>query len=173
VLHGHAIHDVVDQAAVELVPVVEPAATQPGEPAAEQAEPHVAGLRVDVQGRDDLPGQAVLFVPALDLARLLVVAGQAVFRADPDLGPGRLDGEDVVVGQPVVGGEVFPVGVDVRQPLVGRRLRRRARLGARRSTGRCRDREQADRERFCRGWNGSVSAGRADAKRGSDAREAS
>ncbi len=57
VLDGHAVDHVVDQAAVELVEVVEAAAAEAGEAAAEQSQPDVAGLRVDVDGGDDLPGQ--------------------------------------------------------------------------------------------------------------------
>ena len=54
------------------MPVVEAAAAEAGQTAAEQAEPHVAGLLVDVDRGDDLPGQAVLLPPALDLAGPLV-----------------------------------------------------------------------------------------------------
>ena len=117
VLHGDRVDDVVDQAAVELVEMVEASAAEAGQTAAEQPQPDVAGLRVDVDGGDDLPRQAV-FSPSITrttLPCLLVDQRQAVLGADPDAVAVGLDREDVVVGQPVLDGEVLPLGVDVGQ----------------------------------------------------------
>ena len=65
---------------------------------------------------DHPPGQAVLLLSRLWILPVrLSIAGQAVLGADPDPRPVGLDGEDVVVGQAVLHGELLPLGVDVGQ----------------------------------------------------------
>ncbi|MFN8093102.1 MAG: hypothetical protein U0599_12945 [Vicinamibacteria bacterium] len=129
VLDGDAVHDVVDEPAVHLVPVVEAAAREPREAAAEQAEPDVARLPVDVDRGHDLEREAVLLLPDLhDLARRLVDLGEAVLGADPHARAVDLHREDVVVRQAVGHREGLPVRVDVRQ-LRRPRGRGRGRLG--------------------------------------------
>ena len=110
VFDGHPVDNVVDQAAVELVPVVEPSTAEPGQPAAEQAQPDLARLRMNVDGADHPPRQAVLLAPGADAAGPLVQAGQPAFRTDPDVIAVDFDREDVIVGQPVFGGVLFPFG---------------------------------------------------------------
>jgi len=101
--------------------VVETPAAEPRQPAAEQAQPDVAGLGIDVERRDHAERQAVLLAPTADLAGLLVDAGQPVLGADPDLVAVGLDREDVVVGQAILDREVLPLRVDVRHSLGARR----------------------------------------------------
>jgi hypothetical protein len=115
------IDDVVHKSAVELVKVIEPAGAEPGQTAAEQAEPDVAGGGLDFDASDHAPGQTVGFGPVTDLFGLLVVAGEAAFGADPDAVAPRVgtDGEDVVVGQTVLGGDLFPLGIDVGEGVTG------------------------------------------------------
>jgi hypothetical protein len=128
VLDRDPVDDVVHEAAVHLVPVVEPAAGQAGEPPAEEAEPDVAGLGVDVDRGDDLERQAVLLLPRLhDLARGLVDQGEPVLGAHPHPRAVHLDREDVVVRQAVRDRELLPVRVDVRK-LRRPRLHRRSGL---------------------------------------------
>ena len=103
--------------------MVETAAAEPCQPAAEEAQPDVTRLGIDVDGRHHAPREAVLCVgfllfPVAERAGPLVVAGQAVFGADPDLGAVGLHGEDVVVGQPILHGELFPLRVDIGQFIV-------------------------------------------------------
>jgi hypothetical protein len=106
VLHAHAVHH----------------AAESGQAAAEQAKPHVAGLRVHVDRGDDLPRQPVLLLPGAELAGPLVVAGQPVLGANPHPRAVGLHGEDVIVRQAVGGGEVPPMGVDVGKLIVCDRL---------------------------------------------------
>ena len=95
--------------------MVEATGAEAGQAAAEETDPDLVGLGIDVDCGNDPPWQAVLFRPRLDLAGLLVVAGEAVFGADPDVPSMAGHGEDMIVGQAVPGGELFPVGVDVGQ----------------------------------------------------------
>ena len=104
-----AVDDVVDQAAVELVPVIETAAAETRQAAAEQARATRRRSFVDVDRGDDRHGRPSFSFQLCDLAGALVDAGQAVFGSDPDLGPVRLDREDVVVGQAVRRGELLPL----------------------------------------------------------------
>ena len=119
VFHGHGIDDIIDEAAVKLVVMIKAPAAEARQPAPEHPEPDLAGDRVDIHRGDHPPGQAVLLGPGLDLFGLLVIARQAALGADPDAVLGRFDGKDMVVGQAILGGELFPVGIDIRQAGLG------------------------------------------------------
>ena len=118
-LDRHAVNDVVDQPAVELVEVIEPAAAESGQSAAEQTQPDVAGVPVHVDRGHGLERQPVFLLPAPDLAGPLVVAGQAVLGADPHLRSIGLHGEDMVAGQAVSHGEMLPFRINKRQCICG------------------------------------------------------
>ena len=102
--------------------MVEPSAAKSGQPAAEQSDPQVTRLGVDIECRDGLPRQSVLLLPALYLARLFVEPGQPVLGTNPHIVPVGLDRKDVIVRQPGVGGKVFPLGIDVGE-FLGRNCR--------------------------------------------------
>ena len=118
-LDRHAVNDVVDQPAVELVEVIEPAAAESGQSAAKQTQPDVAGAPVHIDRGHGLERQPVFLLPAPDLAGPFVVAGQAILGADPHFRSIGLHGEDMVAGQAVSHGEMLPFRINKRQCICG------------------------------------------------------
>jgi len=110
---GHAVDDVVHQAAVQLMPVVEPSGAEASQPSSEKADPEITGLFVDLQCSHDLPRQPVRFLPRLDLAGFLVKTGQPVLGAHPDLVAVGFDGKNMVIGQSVRRRELPPFRIDI------------------------------------------------------------
>src|ERR1039458_7584674 len=104
-LHGHAVHHIVWQAAVELVVGVESSRREAAKPA-HGGRPDIASARVRINEQYGAMRQPVL--RAVHFPLPVLVQGQAIFGGRPHTGAIHLDLKHVVVRQAVFRGEVLP-----------------------------------------------------------------
>jgi hypothetical protein len=104
---------VVDDARVFLREVGERGAVEDRDPG-QRADEELAGLAVDVEGRDRLVDEPVLDLPALPLP--VAQPREAVLRPGPDIVAVHLDGEDDVMGEAVLG----QIGLELPVDALGR-----------------------------------------------------
>ena len=133
VLHGDAVDHVVDQAAVELVEMVEAAAAEAGHPPPNrpsQTSPVFLSTSMAVITRQGRPSFSR---PTADLAGPLVEQARPSSVPIQTLGPSALTAKTWSLGRPSFDGEVLPLRIDVRQacrvPVRGAVRRPRGRPG--------------------------------------------